>query len=53
MQLGLFEIKEGSYIDSQGNIVVTRTVKVTCKGQVYFVNRYLRNVTELPIIQQA
>lgn len=53
MQLGLFEIKEGSYIDSQGNNVVTRTVKVTGKGQVYFVNRYLRNVTELPIIQQA
>lgn len=52
MQLGLFEIKEGSYIDSQGNNVVTRTVKVTGKGQVYFVNRYLRN-TELPIIQQA
>lgn len=43
MQLGLFEIKEGSYIDSQGNNVVTRTVKVTGKGQVYFVNRYLRH----------
>lgn len=53
MDLGLFEIKEGSYIDSQGNNVVTRTVKVTGKGQVYFVNRYLRNNTELPIIQQA
>lgn len=52
MDLGLFEIKEGSYIDSQGNNVVTRTVKVTGKGQVYFVNKYLRN-TELPIIQQA
>ncbi len=41
MDMGLFEIKEGSYIDSQGNNVLTRTTKVSGKGQVYFVNRYM------------
>ena len=45
MELGLFEIKEGSYIDSSGNNIVTRTPKITGKGQVFFVNRYLQNTT--------
>jgi hypothetical protein len=42
MELGLFKVKEGSYIDSNGNNVLTRTTKVTGKGQVYFVNKYMR-----------
>ena len=41
MELGLFKVKEGSYIDSNGNNVLTRTTKVTGKGQVYFVNKYM------------
>lgn len=41
MELGLFKVKEGSYIDSNGNNVLTRTTKVTGKGQVYFVNKYI------------
>ena len=45
MDLGLFDLKKGSYINSSvSNIVtrtVTRTVKVTGKGQVYFVNKFL------------
>ena len=41
MNLKLFEIKEGSYINGQGANVVTRTPKVTGKGQVYFVNKFL------------
>lgn len=42
MERGLFEIKKGVYVNSSGANVVTRTVKVTGKGQVYFVNKYLR-----------
>ena len=41
MDRGLFEIKEGSYINSDGVNVVTKTTKVTGKGQVYFVNLFL------------
>lgn len=41
MELGLFEVKKGAYIDSKGTNVVTRTTKVTGKGQVYFVNKFL------------
>lgn len=41
MDRGLFDIKEGSYINSDGVNVVTKTTKVTGKGQVYFVNLFL------------
>ena len=41
MNLKLFEIKEGNYIDGRGSNHVTRTPKVTDKGQVYFVNKFL------------
>lgn len=41
MDRGLFEIKEGSYINSDGVNIVTKTTKVTGKGQVYFVNLFL------------
>lgn len=42
MEQGLFEIKEGSYVDGNGCNVTTKTTKVTGKGQVYFINRYLK-----------
>lgn len=38
MDMGLFVIKEGSYINGQG---VNITTKVTGKGQLYFVNKFL------------
>jgi len=41
MDLGLFQIKETSINNPDGSIRVTRTVKVTGKGQQYFINRYL------------
>lgn len=40
MELGLFEIKETSINHSDGHISVTKTPKVTGKGQVYFVNKF-------------
>ena len=41
MDMGLFVIKEGSYINGQGVNVTTKTTKVTGKGQLYFVNKFL------------
>ena len=41
MELGLFEIKEGSYINGSGVNIITKTPKVTGKGQQYFINRFL------------
>lgn len=41
MEQGLFEIKEGTYIDGHGVNVTTKTPKVTGKGQIYFVNKFL------------
>lgn len=43
MELGLFEIKEGSYINGAGANITTKTTKVTGKGQQYFVNKFLQH----------
>ena len=41
MNMNLFEIQVGNYINGQGVNVVTRTPKVTGKGQIYFINKFL------------
>ena len=41
MELGLFEIKETSITHSDGHVSVNKTTKVTGKGQVYFVNKFI------------
>jgi Rha family phage regulatory protein len=41
MEMKLFEIKEGSYVDGNGVNVTTKTPKVTGKGQIYFINKFL------------
>ena len=41
VEQGLFEMKKGSYVDSKGANVVTTTTKVTGKGQIYFINKFL------------
>ena len=41
MDLGLFEIKERAINNPDGSIRVTKTVKVTGKGQQYFINKFL------------
>ena len=41
MEMNLFEIKEGSYINGDGVNVTTKTTKVTGKGQQYFINKFL------------
>lgn len=42
MELGLFEIKEGSYVNGSGVNITTKTPKITGKGQQYFINKFLR-----------
>ena len=41
VEQGLFEMKKGSYVDSKGANVITTTTKITGKGQIYFVNKFL------------
>jgi anti-repressor protein len=41
MELGLFEVKETSISHSDGHITVSKTPKVTGKGQQYFINKFL------------
>jgi anti-repressor protein len=41
MELGLFRIKETAVTHSDGHVTISKTVKVTGKGQAYFVNKLL------------
>lgn len=41
MDMGLFEIKESVHIDGNGCNKISRTPKVTEKGQQYFINKFL------------
>ena len=45
MELKLFEIKEGTRVHSDGHVSITKTTKVTGKGQVYFINKLVKQVT--------
>lgn len=44
VEAGLFEIKESSISNPDGSVRLTRTTKVTGKGQVYFINKFLKEV---------
>lgn len=41
MELGLFQIKETSITHSDGHISINKTAKVTGKGQIYFINKFI------------
>lgn len=41
MELGLFELKQTSITKPDGSVIVTSTPKVTGKGQIYFVEKFL------------
>lgn len=41
IELGLFEIKETVITHSDGHVTVSKTPKITGKGQTYFVNKFL------------
>lgn len=40
MDMGLMRIKESAITHADGHVTISKTPKVTGKGQVYFVNRY-------------
>ena len=42
MEQGLFESKETTINHPDGSVRITRTVKVTGKGQQYFINQFLK-----------
>lgn len=44
VEAGLFEIKESSISNPDGSVRLTRTTKVTGKGQVYFINKFLKEI---------
>ena len=44
MELGLFEIKESPVLHSSGEIEISKTPKVTGKGQQYFLNIFLKDI---------
>lgn len=46
MELGLFEIKESTVMNPDGSTRITKTTKVTGKGQQYFVNKFLEGQHE-------
>ena len=45
MELQLFEVKERTVAAPDGSIRITKTTKVTGKGQVYFVNKFIGMAT--------
>lgn len=51
MELGLFEIKESTHLDGNGCNVTTKTTKVTGKGQIYFINKYLKHEPDVEEIE--
>ena len=44
MDLGLLEVKERTINNPDGSVRITRTTKVTGRGQVYFINKYAKQV---------
>lgn len=43
MNLGVMEFTENTHVHNSGKITVTKTPKVTGKGQIYFVNKFLQD----------
>ena len=41
MELGLFQVKETAITHSDGHVTISKTTKVTGKGQQYFINLFL------------
>lgn len=43
MELGLFQIKETSIVHSDGHVSISKTPKVTGKGQQYLINKFIND----------
>ena len=46
MEMKLFEVKETAITHSDGHVTVTKTTKVTGKGQQYFINKFLNRAED-------
>ena len=46
IEMGLFEIKKTTINKPDGTVLVSNTTKVTGKGQIYFVNKFLNDRTK-------
>lgn len=46
VEQGLFEVKESNMQNPDGSVRITRTTKVTGKGQIYFINKFLSDDAE-------
>lgn len=53
VEQGLFEIKESNIQNADGSVRITRTTKVTGKGQQYFINKFLKGEDNGCIITQS
>ena len=42
MEMGLFEIKESTHLNGDGLNVISKTPRVTGKGQQYFINKFMK-----------
>ncbi|MCI5905317.1 MAG: phage antirepressor KilAC domain-containing protein [Oscillospiraceae bacterium] len=51
MELKLFEVKESTVTNPDGSIRVTKTPKVTGRGQEYFINKFLGLAKDKPTIE--
>lgn len=49
VEMGLFEIKESSHSQPDGTVRITKTTKVTGKGQQYFLNKLLADSAATPL----
>ncbi|APQ76325.1 phage antirepressor KilAC domain-containing protein [Clostridium botulinum] len=49
MDLKLFEVKETSITHSDGHISISKTPKITGKGQIYFINKFVEKQTKSEI----
>ncbi len=49
VEQGLFEVKESNVQNPDGSVRITRTTKITGKGQVYFVNKFINAEAGLPV----
>mgnify|MGYP000661045308 CR=1 FL=1 len=47
MELGLFEVKETAITHADGHVTINRTTKVTGKGQLYFINKFVGDCKEI------
>lgn len=46
MEMGLFEIKESTFQNPDGSVRITKTPKVTGRGQVFFINKFCGGSTD-------